>query len=407
MTNRDALILLNSTLSVGESHKPFTNTEVVKIIDKLKEKKLELKDVYGLDFDDLYKSFFDNMPSDEKNNLFIERLLRLLSREGSIAFDMMEIKKWGIDILTIFDDKYPEIFKKYLGKRAPVLLYYCGNLDLLKNDFIGFSGSRLKNLSKEDEEVTRLWAKHVVNNHYGIVSGGATGVDTFAVQEAIFNHSEFIEFLSDSMIKRLKIVQISRAIQQGKGLLLSETNPYTPFNAGMAMARNKYIYLLAKKVIVIRADYTVKAKVKTGGTWNGAIENLKSNYPRTYVIENKKSKGNTELIELGAIPIQLPSDELSSQVILGKLEIQPTKIDKEKTNLDQKMIEILKRPHTINQVNLTDKQMEKIKAIMDAISKVQTSFTEFVIDKKIYDKFYKYCYEVASGKAIQQPTLFD
>ena len=40
MTNRDALILLNSTLSVGESHKPFTNTEVVKIIDKLKEKNL-------------------------------------------------------------------------------------------------------------------------------------------------------------------------------------------------------------------------------------------------------------------------------------------------------------------------------------------------------------------------------
>ena len=125
------------------------------------------------------------------------------------------------------------------------------------------------------------------------------------------------------------------------------------------MARNKYIYLLAKKVIVIRADYRVKVKVKTGGTWNGAIENLKSSYAKTYVIENKKSKGNTELIELGAIPIQLPSDEISSQVILGKLEIQPTKVDLEKSNLEQKMIEVLKRPNTINLVNLTDKQMEK------------------------------------------------
>lgn len=408
MTNRDALILLNSTLSLGEVHKPFTNSEIVKIIDKLKEKNLQLKDLSWLNHEDLYKTFFDNLTENEKNDLFIERVFRLLSREGSMAFDLMEIKKWGIDILTIFDSKYPEVFKKYLGKRAPVLLYYCGNLDLLTGDYIGFSGSRLNKLTKDDEVNTRAWAKHVVEHNFGIVSGGATGVDTFAVQEAIARNANFIEFLSDSMIRRIKISHISRAIQAGHGLLLSETNPYTPFNAGMAMARNKYIYLLAKKVIIVKADYTIKSKVKTGGTWNGAVANLKSNYPKAYVIENLNVKGNKELIELGAIPITIPTDINSSQLIIEDFVNKETKIDgKVIDDVEKRMIEILKKPNTIYEVKLTDKQLEKIKSISEAIEKVQTSFSEFLVDKNIYNKFYNYCHGVAVGKIVEKASLFD
>lgn len=48
-------------------------------------------------------------------------------------------------------------------------------------------------------------------------------------------------------------------------------SPYYPdakFNAGNAMGRNKYIYVLAKSSVVIHSGLK-------GGTWEGAKENLK------------------------------------------------------------------------------------------------------------------------------------
>jgi predicted Rossmann fold nucleotide-binding protein DprA/Smf involved in DNA uptake len=407
MTNRNVLILLNSKLSVGENHKPFSSLEIMKIIDKLNQKNHTLKDIYGLDKDQMYTLFFDTTPRNELNILFIERLFNLISREGSMAFDLMEIKKWGIDILTIFDENYPKVFMNYLGNKAPVLLYYSGNLNLLSQNFIGFSGSRLNNLDIEDEIITRSWSNVVIKNGFGIVSGGASGVDSFAVQEAIKSKMSFIEFLSDSMIKRLKISQISKSLQEGNGLLLSESIPMAPFNAGMAMSRNKYIYLLAKKVIVIRAEYTIKNKIKTGGTWNGAIENLNSSYPKLFVIENTKAKGNIELIELGGIPIEISADESSVRKIIHD---ETSIIDFEQHGLSEEylnqMIKELKNPQTIQEVNLTKRQLEDLDEIKLAISKVDVSFKELQLNKKLVDKLYKFCFEKVKMNN-EKPSLFD
>jgi predicted Rossmann fold nucleotide-binding protein DprA/Smf involved in DNA uptake len=295
----------------------------------------------------------------------------------------------------------------YLGNKAPVLLYYSGNLNLLSQNFIGFSGSRLNNLDIEDEIITRSWSNVVIKNGFGIVSGGASGVDSFAVQEAIKSKMSFIEFLSDSMIKRLKISQISKSLQEGNGLLLSESIPMAPFNAGMAMSRNKYIYLLAKKVIVIRAEYTIKNKIKTGGTWNGAIENLNSSYPKLFVIENTKAKGNIELIELGGIPIEISADESSVRKIIHD---DTSIIDFEQHGLSEEylnqMIKELKNPQTIQEVNLTKRQLEDLDEIKLAISKVDVSFKELQLNKKLVDKLYKFCFEKVKMNN-KKPSLFD
>jgi predicted Rossmann fold nucleotide-binding protein DprA/Smf involved in DNA uptake len=406
MTNRDILILLNSQLSKGITHKPFINSEIAKIISKLNQHQLELKDLNDMDYDTSIRIFFDGKIPGEKGLEFIERYKKLIERQGSMAFDLMEIKKWGIHILTIFDTEYPEIFKLKLGSKAPVLLYYLGDLKLIHNQFIGFSGSRLKKTDKYDETLTIQWANLVIENKFGIVSGGASGIDTFATKEAIQKQAPFIEFLSDSMIKRIQIPHISKAIRNGRGLLLSEVKPDAPFNAGNAMARNKYIYLLSKKVIVIRADYTIKNKIKTGGTWNGAIENLKSNYKNVYVVNESKAKGNKELIEQGAIPILTPSDPHSIEVILN--ESLPIKNDSQiNQGIEEKMVSILKNPNTLNNITLTEKELEQISLIKDAISAVKDNFNELILpNKRLYEKFYRYCFEVAVGQRGEQLTIF-
>lgn len=408
MTNQNILILLHSTLSMGEHIKPFTNSEMSKIIEKLEEKNLELKDLSGLDKNEIYAVFFDNSESDDKKQSFINRLSNNMSRQGSIVFDLMEIKKWGIEMITVYDDKYPKVFKSKLGNKAPHLLYYCGNIDLIdQKQFIGFSGSRLKNVSGDDESITRSWSKKFVENEFGVVSGGASGIDSFAVQEAIRNNGYFIEFLSDSMIKRLKIVEIAKALQNGKGLILSETNPYASFNVGMAMSRNKYIYLLSNKLIIIRAEYTLKGKVKSGGTWNGAIENLKNNYTDAFVIENSTCDGNNELIELGYIPITLPDNSYEVMFNQAYKKNNHTNSIQEISEIEKEMVKILKQQDFIENIKLTNKQLENRDSILKAISKVNTTFSELKIDKNIYKKIYDYCYDKSIKKEFIQLTLFD
>ena len=60
--------------------------------------------------------------------------------------------------------------------------------------------------------------------------------------------------------------------------------------------RNKYIYASSKGTIVIKSDYN------KGGTWAGAIENLKKQYSPICCVKNN-NLGNQELIKLGAVSI--------------------------------------------------------------------------------------------------------
>ena len=64
------------------------------------------------------------------------------------------------------------------------------------------------------------------------------------------------------------------------------------------MMRNKYIYAQAEASVVVKAD---KQK---GGTWTGAVENLKKQWALPLCWDNPDYPGNQALIEMGANPIR-------------------------------------------------------------------------------------------------------
>ena len=80
-------------------------------------------------------------------------------------------------------------------------------------------------------------------------------------------------------------------------LLLSAVSPDAGFHAGTAMMRNRYIYAHATAAVVVRADYN------RGGTWSGALENLKHHWSPTLCWNHPEYEGNQALIRKGAIPI--------------------------------------------------------------------------------------------------------
>jgi len=105
-----------------------------------------------------------------------------------------------------------------------------------------------------------------------------------------------IEYLSDSMLKKLKNSETVKRIQNGSLLMLSVAKPDAGFNVGVAMMRNRYIYAQSEATVVVRSD------LNKGGTWTGATENLKHAWCPT-LCWNHPYPGNKALIEKGAIAI--------------------------------------------------------------------------------------------------------
>ena len=99
------------------------------------------------------------------------------------------------------------------------------------------------------------------------------------------------------LITKLKDKDYIKAIRNGNALLLSVAKPNAGFNVGMAMQRNRYIYALSEATAIVKSD------LDKGGTWAGAIDNLKNKVTDSYIWNNTKYPGNKELINRGIIPI--------------------------------------------------------------------------------------------------------
>lgn len=290
MVNKNASVIISlcSFILAGDDIKPYKPSEWSKLAENLLFNNLEPINLYDFSDDD-YKKIL-GYDSDE-----IYRIKRLLDRTGSLAFKISEYEKMGIKIVTRADKEYPKVLKKNLGKLSPPLFYYVGDIEIANSTFIGFVGSR--SVNENDIEVTSKIVKNVVNNKYSIVSGGAKGIDSIASEDAIANGGIAMEFLSDSLIRKIKDPKVNKYVREQRLLVLSAAKPDAGFNVGNAMARNKYIYASSIATVVMKADF------KKGGSWAGAIEALKNKWTNVYCWKNEEYKGNMELIEKGALPI--------------------------------------------------------------------------------------------------------
>ena len=120
-------------------------------------------------------------------------------------------------------------------------------------------GSR--NIGDDDTLFTIETVKKTVSKGFGVVSGGAKGVDSTAEAEALRLGGYAVAFLSDSMKRKIKASDTICAIQECRLLLLSAVKPDAGFNAGVAMMRNRYIYAQSSGTVIVKSDYN------KGGTW--------------------------------------------------------------------------------------------------------------------------------------------
>ena len=228
---------------------------------------------------------------------YMERIKRLLSRGGTLAFKLNDLEGKGIGIVTQFDRDYPVLMKRKLKKKTPPVLFYCGDIGLAKKIGIGVAGSR--NVDEAGIRFTQKLVEKAAAERLVVYSGGAKGVDGVAERAAVESGSAAVSFVAESMLSKISKKVILDAIIGKKCLLLSDVKPDAGFSAARAMNRNKYIYTSSYGTFVVASDY------KKGGTWAGATEAMKNEWTRVLVWNHREYEGNDRLIEKGAIPYEL------------------------------------------------------------------------------------------------------
>ncbi|MCI5727707.1 MAG: DNA-processing protein DprA [Clostridium sp.] len=289
-----AIILLCSNLAINskiDKVKPFTEIEWSKLAKIILNSSIKRP-----------ANLFDLSKSELKEKLLLqesecERITTLLTKSGQLAFELGMLNDIGINVMTRADEVFPKILKEKLKDKCPPVLYYCGDISILKDKLIGVVGSR--NIDSYGLEFTKNIAKKIVQEGYSLVSGGAKGCDSVSQEEVILNGGRVVSFIADSMINKVKKKDIREAIMNKKLLLMSAISPKSGFTVYHAMNRNKYIYCLSKTTVVVSSDYN------KGGTWAGATENIKNSWvPVVVRYEENIPKGNKELIKLGAVKME-------------------------------------------------------------------------------------------------------
>lgn len=219
-----------------------------------------------------------------------------LSRSTKLAMRLEDLNNRGIWVTTLFESTYPDHLYDTLDRKTPPFFYVAGEADNLQTRAIGFVGSR--DADGDDKAHTRHLVEQAINDEFGIVSGGARGIDETSEETGLEQGGPVVEFPADGLQQCLKETHVRESVMDGRLTLASYYHPEASWSMGGAMGRNKFIHGFADYTVVVRSGD------QTGGTWEGATENLTHQWSSLLVCSHDETPaGNRALIEKGGIPI--------------------------------------------------------------------------------------------------------
>ncbi|MCS7461908.1 DNA-processing protein DprA [Paenibacillus doosanensis] len=208
-----------------------------------------------------------------------------------------------IGIMTIFDERYPELLKQ--TAQPPWVLYYRGSVSLLERLGIGVVGTRTPTVygRKAAEQLSQSLASAGAC----VISGLARGIDSAAHEGALKEAGSTVAVLGCSIDEvyppenKLLYERIAR-----DGLLLSEYPLQTKPHPGLFPQRNRIIAGLSQGILVIEAALRSGSLI----TADQALEESRDVYAVPGPIYSPKSQGTLALIKQGAKLVTCAEDIL-------------------------------------------------------------------------------------------------
>lgn len=190
---------------------------------------------------------------------------------------------------------------------CPLVLYYCGNIDLLLQETaIAVVGSR--KMTSYGRRVTEEIVQDLCEQDVVIVSGLALGVDAEAHKSAVENNGLTIAVLGNGVEECFpkENTWLYKKILSKKGLIVSEYSPGTRASIGTFPSRNRIIAGLCDGVLV------VEAAEKSGSLLTAANA---QQYKRTVfavpgAVGSVMSRGTNKLIKEGGCMVESAGDIL-------------------------------------------------------------------------------------------------
>ena len=226
------------------------------------------------------------------------RIDALLSRGAQAAIERERLESLGIWVLTRIDERYPARLTDKLRRDAPPVLFGAGPIDLVKRPAVAIVGSR--EIDDAGASFARSLGELCAAAKVTVVSGAARGADRTAMQGALERGGAAVGVLAESLEQILKQRDVRTAVLESSLTLLTPMHPAVRFTVGAAMGRNKLIYAMADFAVVVSTG------LEEGGTWSGAVENLKARWTPLFVRAGSSAPdGNRRLIERGGGAVTL------------------------------------------------------------------------------------------------------
>ena len=259
----------------------------------------------------LYHTLPDHWDSPEKAKEALQD--KTLTAAQKILADC---KKAGIGILPVADSAYPARLRNTYD--APLVLYYKGILpDWDSVPFVGIVGTRKASLY--GQQVAKRLAGQITRSGGYIISGGAAGADTAAMQGGLDADGPVVGVLGcgvDVVYPRSNKNLFAAVVENG--CLLSEYPPGTEPLPWNFPARNRIISGISSGVLVVEAPQKSGALI----TARYAMEQGRDVFVVPGNIDNASCAGSNLLLQEGAIPVFSGWDVLENYEFLypGKLK---------------------------------------------------------------------------------------
>lgn len=207
---------------------------------------------------------------------------------------LLDCDNLGISIVTYADEAYPERLKNISD--SPVLLYYLGKLPDFDNEVV-ISVVGTRRCSAYGMLHAKQFSKMIAASGGVVLSGGARGIDTMALQSALEFSMPVVCVLGCGL--DIAYPRENRRLFDDirlHGCLLSEYPPGTPPDRGNFPPRNRIISGLAVGVLVVEAPAKSGALI----TAQLALEQGRDVFTIPGNIGARTCEGNNNLLKEGA-----------------------------------------------------------------------------------------------------------
>lgn len=182
------------------------------------------------------------------------RIYTLLNRSVQLSYTVENYLRQGIEVITCYNDEYPQRVKRRMAEAAAPVFYRCGNPDLLSQPMLAIVGISGVKTSPEVRDSIETLVRNGVRLGYTILTGGELGVSRVAMNLADEYGGTLVEVLGGDMIQHIHEDGLAEMLAGNRAAVVSLEHPEALFTVSHAIARNKMLFSLAEAAFIFNTD---------------------------------------------------------------------------------------------------------------------------------------------------------